>query len=149
MSLSFLFVFALALVGAAGSPGPSIAALVTRTLSNGFRDVLPFLLAMWFGEALWLTFAVTGLSVVAQTFGMVFTALKFLGAAYLLFLAWNMWTAPADVSRDTLPAQRAWWRMAMAGLMVRSEEHTSELQSLMRISYAVFCLKNTKTHTMY
>src|SRR3546814_9045081 len=27
---------------------------------------------------------------------------------------------------------------------LRSEEHTSELQSLMRISYAVFCLKNTK-----
>src|SRR3546814_2047152 len=27
------------------------------------------------------------------------------------------------------------------GFMVRSEEHTSELQSLMRISYAVFCLK--------
>src|SRR3546814_9547538 len=29
----------------------------------------------------------------------------------------------------------------------RSEEHTSELQSLMRISYAVFCLKKTKKHT--
>src|SRR3546814_6224023 len=29
----------------------------------------------------------------------------------------------------------------------RSEEHTSELQSLMRISYAVFCLKKTKTST--
>src|SRR3546814_5078218 len=29
--------------------------------------------------------------------------------------------------------------------MVRSEEHTSELQSLMRISYAVFCLKKKKT----
>src|SRR3546814_10246486 len=29
----------------------------------------------------------------------------------------------------------------------RSEEHTSELQSLMRISYAVFCLKKTKTAT--
>src|SRR3546814_4728555 len=28
----------------------------------------------------------------------------------------------------------------------RSEGHTSELQSLMRISYAVFCLKNNKTH---
>src|SRR3546814_10176770 len=38
------------------------------------------------------------------------------------------------------------------GRMVRSEEHTSELQSLMRISYAVFCLKkkkkqNTTQHT--
>src|SRR3546814_8246895 len=30
----------------------------------------------------------------------------------------------------------------------RSEEHTSELQSLMRISYAVFCLKNTKDKEM-
>src|SRR3546814_8372852 len=29
----------------------------------------------------------------------------------------------------------------------RSEEHTSELQSLMRISYAVFCLKKKSTHT--
>src|SRR3546814_4591967 len=31
----------------------------------------------------------------------------------------------------------------------RSEEHTSELQSLMRISYAVFCLKKTKTRPKY
>src|SRR3546814_10140196 len=32
------------------------------------------------------------------------------------------------------------------GLLQRSEEHTSELQSLMRISYAVFCLKKKKQH---
>src|SRR3546814_1809194 len=36
----------------------------------------------------------------------------------------------------------------MVGDLDRSEEHTSELQSLMRISYAVFCLKKkTKRHT--
>src|SRR3546814_10072384 len=36
--------------------------------------------------------------------------------------------------------------LATAGMMfVRSEEHTSELQSLMRISYAVFCLKKKNT----
>src|SRR3546814_2060038 len=34
----------------------------------------------------------------------------------------------------------------MAVLPVRSEEHTSELQSLMRISYAVFCLKKKHRH---
>src|SRR3546814_8679210 len=33
----------------------------------------------------------------------------------------------------------------IAQSQIRSEEHTSELQSLMRISYAVFCLKKTKT----
>src|SRR3546814_2834970 len=32
---------------------------------------------------------------------------------------------------------------------LRSEEHTSELQSLMRISYAVFCLKKKKTTTLH
>src|SRR3546814_4956641 len=35
----------------------------------------------------------------------------------------------------------------LPGRPLRSEEHTSELQSLMRISYAVFCLKKKKTHT--
>src|SRR3546814_1798435 len=33
--------------------------------------------------------------------------------------------------------------------MMRSEEHTSELQSLMRISYAVFCLKKKTKHIKY
>src|SRR3546814_2997779 len=35
------------------------------------------------------------------------------------------------------------------GLGLRSEEHTSELQSLMRISYAVFCLKKKKKKTSH
>src|SRR3546814_8084386 len=36
-------------------------------------------------------------------------------------------------------------RFELARRQARSEEHTSELQSLMRISYAVFCLKKKKT----
>src|SRR3546814_2127238 len=38
-------------------------------------------------------------------------------------------------------------QLARSWSMDRSEEHTSELQSLMRISYAVFCLKKKKIHT--
>src|SRR3546814_6544360 len=43
-------------------------------------------------------------------------------------------------------------RHSGAGRAARSEEHTSELQSLMRTSYAVFCLKkktNTKPNSIY
>src|SRR3546814_2327419 len=36
-----------------------------------------------------------------------------------------------------------------AAAVARSEEHTSELQSLMRISYAVFCLKKKKQNNIY
>src|SRR3546814_5092711 len=38
------------------------------------------------------------------------------------------------------------YNVYMNSIQDRSEEHTSELQSLMRISYAVFCLKKKKTH---
>src|SRR3546814_6391925 len=49
-------------------------------------------------------------------------------------------------SRDARPrpARRTAARRFQAGGAGRSEEHTSELQSLMRISYAVFCLKKQK-----
>src|SRR3546814_10074683 len=40
------------------------------------------------------------------------------------------------------PVQQTVFYHFAASVMIRSEEHTSELQSLMRISYAVFCLKN-------
>src|SRR3546814_5434666 len=44
----------------------------------------------------------------------------------------------ADGTRNLIDAK------ALAAMRPRSEEHTSELQSLMRISYAVFCLKKKK-----
>jgi threonine/homoserine/homoserine lactone efflux protein len=118
MALSGLLVFALALVVAAGSPGPSIAALIARVMTSGLRDVLPFLAAMWLGEALWLGCAVAGLVALAHTFAAVFVALKIAGVAYLLYLAWKMWRAPADVRESPLPTQRSPWRMFGAGLAV-------------------------------
>lgn len=118
MAASNLLVFALALTIAAGSPGPSIAALVARVLSNGLREVLPFLAAMWLGEALWLSCAVAGLAVVARTLGMVFLAIKLIGVAYLLYLAWRMWFAPTDVARTDLPSGQSPWRMFAAGLTI-------------------------------
>src|SRR3546814_7903004 len=54
---------------------------------------------------------------------------------------------PKIMPHEFTRAHNVCHRLALqaAGLQGRSEEHTSELQSLMRISYAVFCLqKNTK-----
>src|SRR3546814_181410 len=51
------------------------------------------------------------------------------------------------VSRIPMAALVAIMIMVSIGTFSRSEEHTSELQSLMRISYAVFCLKKKKNNT--
>src|SRR3546814_1222484 len=48
-------------------------------------------------------------------------------------------TVRRSIMVHRFPLDRAWE-------IIRSEEHTSELQSLMRISYAVFCLKKKKKH---
>src|SRR3546814_9992249 len=53
--------------------------------------------------------------------------------------------SPRLVIATYVVALPLWWFLGRpARTRRRSEEHTSELQSLMRISYAVFCLKKTK-----
>src|SRR3546814_3712731 len=55
---------------------------------------------------------------------------------------------PCDVQPEELDIAIAADRIQTAAMAMRSEEHTSELQSLMRISDAVFCLKkNSKNDT--
>src|SRR3546814_1598768 len=52
-------------------------------------------------------------------------------------------SAPADKGAwEAVPNEALRW--LLLGSSLRSEEHTSELQSLMRISYAVFCLQTKK-----
>lgn len=118
MEVTALLMFAGALVASAGSPGPSIAALVARVLARGHRDVLPFLLAMWIGEALWLSLAVGGLSAIATSFHLLFVAIKWAGVLYLLLLAWRMWKAPCDLRGDDVPKPMSSLRMFAAGLAV-------------------------------
>ena len=118
MTLSALLIFAVAEFFFAVTPGPSSAALVTRVVYRGWKSVLPFLAAMWLGEIIWLTCAVAGLSYIAQTFFWAFTVIKYLGAAYLLFLAYKMWTAPVDTKEAAMPVAEKPWRMFFTGLAI-------------------------------
>src|SRR3546814_1787015 len=57
----------------------------------------------------------------------------------------NVWLLPIPVGSAPAALEPTYvQRFASSASSTRSEEHTSELQSLMRISYAVFCLKKKK-----
>ena len=116
MDLSILALFAAALFVNAGSPGPSIAALVARVISNGPASVIPFLAAMWIGEALWLIAAVTGLGILAAQFHTVFLVIRYLGIAYLAWLAWKMWHAPVTVEAGEMPKVQSALKMFATGM---------------------------------
>jgi threonine/homoserine/homoserine lactone efflux protein len=106
MDLAGLLLFSSALFIAAASPGPGIAAIVARVLGRGPRDAIAFSIGVALGDVVWLTFAILGLAALAQAFHEVFLVIKYAGAAYLLYIAYKIWTAPA-VARDVTAEERA------------------------------------------
>jgi threonine/homoserine/homoserine lactone efflux protein len=108
VTLPSLLIFAGVYFAAVASPGPGVAALVARVLGQGLKGVAPFIAGYFVGDMIWLMLAATGLAVIAKAFAGVFVAVKFAGAAYLLYLAWKMATAPAVVGAAPPAASRGW-----------------------------------------
>jgi threonine/homoserine/homoserine lactone efflux protein len=51
------------------------------------------------GDLIWFTVAATGLGVLARSFEMLFLAINYAGCAYLLYMAWRIWTAPVKAAQ--------------------------------------------------
>ena len=106
---SGVWLFATAYLLSVASPGPGIAALVSRTLARGWHGTPSFILGFVAGDLLWVIAAVTGVSALAQRASGALIVMKYAGAAYLLYLAYRMWTSDtvlADVDRRERPVDR-------------------------------------------
>ncbi len=111
MDLPSLTLFVSALLLASGTPGPGIATLVARVLGTGISGAAPIALGLAVGDVIWLSAGIWGLAALAKTFSGIFFAVKLVGIAYLIYLAWRMWSAPiasrdvaADTRTDSAPA---------------------------------------------
>src|SRR3954470_13987414 len=93
VELGSLWLFVVPFALAAALPGPAQGALIAQVLSRGGASTLPFVIGMVAGNAVWLLSAIFGLSALAMRFETAFIAVKWLGVAYLLFIAWKLWTA--------------------------------------------------------
>jgi len=116
MEFASLALFAGVYFLAVASPGPAIAALVARSLSTGFRRSLPFLAGMVAGDLVWFTLSALGLSVLMQSFHGIFVAIKYAGCAYLIYLAFKAWTAPAEAPKPSAAARGEGARLFMGGI---------------------------------
>jgi threonine/homoserine/homoserine lactone efflux protein len=116
MSITAIVVFAGALFVAAASPGPAITALVARVLARGTGGAVAFMMGLALGDVVWLTAAVLGLAFIAKTFALAFLAVKYAGCLYLLYLAWKMWTAPAEAHAGGPPRAEKPARLFLTGL---------------------------------
>ena len=116
MDLAGLLVFAAAYLVATATPGPGVAAVVARTLARGPAGSAGFIAGFVLGDLIWFAVAASGLPLLAESFEALFIAIRYAGAAYLLFLAWKLWTVPADVPGAQSARLETGTRLFLAGL---------------------------------
>ncbi|MGN7294590.1 LysE family translocator [Rhizobium sp. SAFR-030] len=107
MTITTLIAYAGALFIAAAIPGPGMTAIVARALGSGFRPTLFMGLGLILGDLIYLTAVILGLAIVAQNFTTPFLIIKYAGAAYLIYIAWKLWTAgllPQEIEAQSTPS---------------------------------------------
>jgi threonine/homoserine/homoserine lactone efflux protein len=101
MSLAFLLT-SLVIVA---TPGPGVIYTVAAGLSRGARASVLAAFACTLGIVPHMVAAITGLAALLHTSAVAFQTLKYLGVAYLLFMAWSMWRehGALTVEEDAAP----------------------------------------------
>ncbi|HEV8389014.1 MAG TPA: LysE family translocator [Dongiaceae bacterium] len=105
MDLGSILLFVATLAIAIATPGPTIATLIARILTMGPARNIGFAVGLILGDVLWLAAAVFGLAALATEAHEIVVVLKYLGAAYLIYLAYKMWTAPAADPMRSAPGR--------------------------------------------
>jgi threonine/homoserine/homoserine lactone efflux protein len=93
-AISFLFIIFIFAI----TPGPGVFALLARSLSSGVRPCVSLALGMAVSDVVYLILACFGLAVIAEQWAGLFVVIRIVGACYLLYLGWKMWTASPEAS---------------------------------------------------
>ncbi|OSQ48587.1 LysE family translocator [Marivita geojedonensis] len=99
MSAAAILSIALIHLAAAMSPGPSFVVAARTAVSEGFGTATALAFSFGLGAALWAAAAMAGLALVFELMPQLFTALKVIGGAFLIFIAIQMWRH----AREPLP----------------------------------------------
>lgn len=105
--------FATTLAAAAATPGPSTAAVVSRVLARGLGAAPLLCVGLVVGDLFWLLCAVFGAAALAESYAALFVAIRYAGAAYLLYLAATLWRTAPSAAQDI---DRTRSRALLAGL---------------------------------
>ena len=116
MGILTLATFAVTYAIVCAVPGPGVAAIVARGLGGGFRSAIPMVIGILIGDLIYLAFAAFGLAAIATYFGPIFMVIRYVSAAYLLFIAYKFWTAKPGAEQIGPKAERHWTRTVLAGL---------------------------------
>lgn len=108
MDLSHVITFNIALMAALASPGPALLYAIRSTLSGGRAAGIATGCGLATMAATWTLMALLGLDGLLQLFPSAYLAMKLVGAAYLIWLAWQTWRHAAEpIAAAARPRSRA------------------------------------------
>jgi len=88
------FAFALAAAAVIAIPGPTTLMVLGHTVSSGWRTGALSLIGVTLGDICAITLSVLGFSALLAASATAFTVMKWIGAAYLVWLGIQLWRAP-------------------------------------------------------
>ena len=101
MSTDSLIAFLLAATALALVPGPTVTVIIANSLKHGTRAGLMNVLGTQAGVVIWLTIAALGLGAAIKVMGVWFDVLRYMGAAYLVWMGIKLFMSKGDLAVAT------------------------------------------------
>ena len=119
MTLVSILALAVAMLVLAITPGPGVIVTVARALASGLKHSTFVILGIVTGDLIFLLFAIYGLATVAANLHGLFVVVKYIGAAYLVYLGVRLWLAKAEnVQIQAETVDRSWKSNFLTGLFI-------------------------------
>ena len=116
------FLSLLALAGAmlllAITPGPGVFATVSRALASGFNNAAIVVMGIIAGDLIFMVMAIYGLAAVAEMMGSLFNVVKYVGAAYLVWLGIGLLRAESKPVEVEGVVEHSWRANFFTGLFI-------------------------------
>ncbi len=100
--LTFVFTATVILI----IPGPTIIYVVGQSLTHGRKASLPLSIGVILGDAICIVLSLLGLTVLLSVFSTSFNFVKYIGAAYLVYLGWKMVFASSRLNAQQFKASK-------------------------------------------
>lgn len=98
MSFESALTFFLAIFIFGITPGPGVFAILAKSMIEGPKRCIMLALGMTISDIIYLTLACLGLAAIAEHWGELFTLIRWVGAAYLIWLGFKLFTSQPDLS---------------------------------------------------
>ena len=118
MTLLTVMALAGAMLVLAVTPGPGVFATVARALASGFSHAAIVVAGIVVGDLIFLLLAIYGLAIVAEVLGGLFSVVKYIGGAYLIWLGWKIWHSAGSPVQLKGVKELSWRANFLSGLVI-------------------------------